>query len=42
VLESLSRGLGVITTNVFALPEMCRNGYNGKIIKHPYLKENKY
>lgn len=42
VLEALSRGLGIITTNVFALPEVCKDGYNGKIIKNPYLKENKF
>lgn len=39
-LEALSRGLGIITTNVFALPEVCQDGYNGKVIAHPYLKAN--
>lgn len=41
-MEALSHGLGIITTNVFALPEVCKDGYNGKIIKNPYLPENKF
>lgn len=41
-LEWISCGLWIITTNVFALPEVCKDGYNGKIIKNPYLKENKF
>ncbi len=41
-LEALSRGLGIITTNVFALPEICQDGYNGKIIPHPYIIANRH
>lgn len=39
-LEALSCGLWIITTNLFALPEVCKDGYNGKILKHPYFQEN--
>lgn len=41
-LEALSRGLWIITTNVFALPEVCIDWYNGRIIKNPYIKENEF
>lgn len=40
-LEWLSRWLWIITTNVYALPEIVKDWYNWKIIKNPYLKENK-
>lgn len=39
-LEALSCWLGIITTNVFALPEVCKDWYNWVIIRHPYLKAN--
>lgn len=42
VLEALSRGLGIITTNVFALPEVCKDWYNWIIIKNPYVQENEF
>lgn len=41
-LEALSRGLGVITTNIYALPEMVVDGYNGKILPHPFFAPNKF
>lgn len=41
-LEALSHGLGIITTNVFALPEVCKDWYNWKIIKNPYIRENEF
>lgn len=40
-LEALSRWLWIITTNVYALPELVKDSYNWKILKNPYLKENK-
>lgn len=41
-LEALSRWLWIITTNVYALPELVKDSYNWKIIKIPYIEENKY
>ena len=35
VLEALANGLGIITTDVYALPEMVKNGINGIILKPP-------
>ena len=35
VLEALANGLGIITTDVYALPEMVKNGMNGIILKPP-------
>lgn len=40
-LESLSRWLWIITTNVYALPEIVVDWFNWKLINHPYLKKNK-
>lgn len=42
VLEALACGLGIITTNLFALPEICKDAYNGKILEHPYLEVNEF
>lgn len=39
-LEGLSRWLWIITTNVYALPELVKDWFNGKILKNPYLEEN--
>lgn len=41
-LEALSRGLGIITTNIYALPEMVVDGYNGKLLPHPFFAPNKF
>lgn len=41
VLEALSAGLGIITTDVFALPDIIQDGYNGKIIPNPHMKKEK-
>jgi len=37
-LEALSFGLGIITTNVYAFPEIVIDNYNGALLKHPFLK----
>ncbi len=41
-LESLSFGLGIITTNTYALPELVINKQNGMLIPHPFLKPVHY
>lgn len=38
LLEALSYGLGIITTNVYATPELVQENLNGKLIPHPILK----
>jgi glycosyltransferase involved in cell wall biosynthesis len=38
ILEALSFGLGVISINAYATPEMVVNGYNGALLHHPILK----
>jgi len=38
LLEALSYGMAIITLNVYAIPEMVKDGYNGKLLKHPILK----
>ena len=43
LLEALSFGLGLIATNVYAMPELLHNGENGVLLHHPFLKpENLY
>lgn len=37
-LEALSFGLGIISTNVYAFPEIVIDNYNGALLKHPFLK----
>ena len=37
-LEALSFGLGIIATNVYAVPERVIDNYNGVLLKHPFLK----
>lgn len=37
-LEALSAGLGIITTNTFALPELVKHKKNGYLINNPFLK----
>jgi glycosyltransferase involved in cell wall biosynthesis len=38
LLEALSFGMGIITLNTYATPEIVRSGYNGKLLHHPILK----
>ena len=35
VLEALAYGLGIISTDLYALPEMVKNGINGIVLKPP-------
>ena len=37
-LEALSFGLGIITTNTYALPEFVKHNKNGYLINNPYIK----
>jgi glycosyltransferase involved in cell wall biosynthesis len=37
ILEALSFGMGIITTDVYATPEMVQNERNGVLIPHPFL-----
>lgn len=37
-LEALSFGLGIIATNVYGLPEVVIDNYNGILLEHPFLK----
>lgn len=38
LLEALSFGMGIITLNTYATPEIVKNNYNGKLLHHPILK----
>lgn len=38
LLESLSFGMGIITLNTYATPEIVENNYNGKLLHHPIIK----
>lgn len=38
LLEALSFGMGIITVNTYATPEIVQNNFNGKLIKHPIIK----
>lgn len=40
-LEALSCSMWIITTNIYALPELVINNKNWIIINHPYFNENK-
>lgn len=40
-LEAVSCWLWIITTDVFALPEICSDGYNGRLLPHPFLNKEK-
>lgn len=37
LLEALSFGMGIITINTYATPEIVKNNYNGKLLHHPIL-----
>ncbi len=41
VLEALSFGLGVIATDVFAMPELVADGVNGRLLTHPILQRER-
>ncbi len=38
ILEALSFGMGIITTDVYATPELVTDGVNGRLLKHPFLE----
>lgn len=38
LLEALSFGMGIITVNTYATPEIVKDGYNGRLLHHPILK----
>lgn len=38
LLEALSYGMGIITVNVYATPEIVVDNYNGSLLHHPMLK----
>jgi glycosyltransferase involved in cell wall biosynthesis len=38
LLEALSYGMGIITMNTYATPEIVQDGYNGRLLHHPILK----
>jgi glycosyltransferase involved in cell wall biosynthesis len=38
LLEALSFGMGIITMNTYATPEIVQDGYNGRLLYHPILK----
>ena len=42
LLEALSFGMGIITTNVYATPEMVKNNFNGRLLHHPFIKPTIY
>ena len=37
LLEALSFGMGIITLNTYATPEIVQNNFNGKLLHHPIL-----
>lgn len=37
LLEALSFGMGIITTNLYATPEMVHDNINGKLLHHPFI-----
>jgi len=37
-LETLSFGMGIIATKLYATPEIIRNEYNGKLLHHPFIR----
>jgi len=38
LLEALSYGMGIITMNTYATPEIVKDSYNGRLLHHPILK----
>lgn len=41
LLEALSYGMGIITVNTYATPEIVKSNYNGKLLHHPIIKPSK-
>ena len=41
ILEALSFGMAIITTDLYATPEMVQDGQNGRLLPHPFLKHTK-
>lgn len=41
-LEALSFGLGIIATNLYAMPEIVEDGVNGKLLHHPIIPPEKW
>ncbi len=37
-LEALSFGMGIITTNLYATPELVKDKINGRLLPHPFIK----
>ena len=40
LLEALSFGMGIITVNTYATPEIVQNNYNGKLLHNPIIEPN--
>ena len=38
LLEAMSFGAGIISTNTYATPEILKNGINGRLLHHPILR----
>ena len=38
LLEALSFGMGIVTMNIYATPEIVQDNYNGRLLHHPILK----
>lgn len=38
ILEALSFGMGIIATDLYATPEMVKDGQNGRLLPHPFLE----
>ena len=38
LLEALSYGMGIITVNTYATPEIVKDKYNGRLLHHPIIK----
>lgn len=38
LLEALSFGMGIITVNTYATPEIVQNNFNGRLLQHPIIK----
>ena len=38
LLEAMSFGAGIISTNTYATPEILKDGINGRLLHHPILR----
>ena len=41
-LEALASGMAIVGTNVYAVPEMVVNGFNGYAVQHPFTPSEKH